>query len=478
MKRVFKKNGLVLRLFVVQVLAGIGLLGFSSEASAAITYDIEASCSETHYNITLRPKYVEKRFGGLPVASDCLASIEANLALLQPRRLSPSFEDSSTIEVGDEPCNGFLGVSPVSFSVPLAEFMSEDETSNNNLEDLLDYIQIEIIAYRTDNSKITADNSGATGGLSTTTDESVEVIGVPINTPDIFRDTKFLARATASDANSNGLSACEFNFCDITNNECGAGGDCEYNEKCIPIGDAIGKRPGTCSKTSECNDCNSRTAGKCGGSGADASGCQAGERCVQSGTSTDPTFVCEPDPTCDSDPNQCKNLGECGEAADSCYDNEECVEDFFVPPGGTPGVYNVCKFTSGGTCDSTDSECSTASECRGNCGPNEQPLCISGKCECRTPPPASDPNLQGNNRPIGESRELGNFLSVINSMIFPAGIGLAAFFIVKSGYVLMISQGNPKEVQDAQDQLTSAILGSIFIIMSSAILRFIFTSIL
>jgi hypothetical protein len=37
----------------------------------------------------------------------------------------------------------------------------------------------------------------------------------------------------------------------------------------------------------------------------------------------------------------------------------------------------------------------------------------------------------------------------------------------------MVSQGNPQQTQDAQEQLTAAILGIIFILLSVTILRVI-----
>jgi len=51
--------------------------------------------------------------------------------------------------------------------------------------------------------------------------------------------------------------------------------------------------------------------------------------------------------------------------------------------------------------------------------------------------------------------------------------GIALIMIIISGYKFMISQGNPEALKDAQEQLTSAIVGLLFIILSFVILRVI-----
>lgn len=51
--------------------------------------------------------------------------------------------------------------------------------------------------------------------------------------------------------------------------------------------------------------------------------------------------------------------------------------------------------------------------------------------------------------------------------------GIALLLIIVSGYRLMASQGNPEKVQEAREQLTSAIVGLLFIIFSFSILQII-----
>ncbi len=46
-------------------------------------------------------------------------------------------------------------------------------------------------------------------------------------------------------------------------------------------------------------------------------------------------------------------------------------------------------------------------------------------------------------------------------------------FVVIAGYTLMTSEGNPQKTQEGQEQLTAAIIGIAFILLSSAIIRVI-----
>lgn len=55
---------------------------------------------------------------------------------------------------------------------------------------------------------------------------------------------------------------------------------------------------------------------------------------------------------------------------------------------------------------------------------------------------------------------------------------IVIILIIRSGYKLMFSQGNPEKVQEAKDELTSAIVGLLFIIFSFVLLQFITNDIL
>ena len=62
--------------------------------------------------------------------------------------------------------------------------------------------------------------------------------------------------------------------------------------------------------------------------------------------------------------------------------------------------------------------------------------------------------------------------NVVNIVLGLSG-GIALIMIIISGYKFMISQGNPEALKDAQEQLTSAIVGLLFIILSFVILQMI-----
>jgi uncharacterized membrane protein YqhA len=56
--------------------------------------------------------------------------------------------------------------------------------------------------------------------------------------------------------------------------------------------------------------------------------------------------------------------------------------------------------------------------------------------------------------------------------------GIALILIIISGYKFMVSQGNPEATKAATEQLTSAIIGLLFIIFSFVILQIVGVNIL
>jgi hypothetical protein len=50
---------------------------------------------------------------------------------------------------------------------------------------------------------------------------------------------------------------------------------------------------------------------------------------------------------------------------------------------------------------------------------------------------------------------------------------IALFLIISSGYRLMVSRGNPEQIQHAREQFSSAIIGLLFLVFSLVILQFI-----
>jgi|GEM_PF-3559515 len=75
------------------------------------------------------------------------------------------------------------------------------------------------------------------------------------------------------------------------------------------------------------------------------------------------------------------------------------------------------------------------------------------------------------NGPIIESLE--EILNPAVRILYYGGLFVGIFFIILSGYKLMTSEGDPQRTREAQEQLTSAIIGIIFILLSTTIIRII-----
>ena len=74
--------------------------------------------------------------------------------------------------------------------------------------------------------------------------------------------------------------------------------------------------------------------------------------------------------------------------------------------------------------------------------------------------------------------DASGFIKSIFSLVLGISGGIALIFIIISGYRIMASRGNPEALQGAQEQLTSAIIGLLFIIFSLVILQIIGVDIL
>jgi hypothetical protein len=69
--------------------------------------------------------------------------------------------------------------------------------------------------------------------------------------------------------------------------------------------------------------------------------------------------------------------------------------------------------------------------------------------------------------------QLTGFIKALYNIVFPASVMLGMFLILKSGYTLMTSQGDPQKTVEGKENLTSAIMGMIFVLASVGILRII-----
>ena len=93
-----------------------------------------------------------------------------------------------------------------------------------------------------------------------------------------------------------------------------------------------------------------------------------------------------------------------------------------------------------------------------------------GQCQCLGSAfPRPKPMLYAG--PIIDS--LDKIINPILKILYYGGLFIGFFFIVLAGYSLMTSQGDPQKAKEAQEQLTSAVIGIIFILLSVNILRVI-----
>ncbi len=150
-------------------------------------------------------------------------------------------------------------------------------------------------------------------------------------------------------------------------------------------------------------------------------------------------------------PDECpEGFNDCtvAECFDQCSGQGDCAENYNCEP-----VYN-------GSCGTTLLQCVYDSSGGGGGGGGNP----------GDPFPGINPEFK-----IVDPFE---FLQTVGSILFPAGLAIGGFYIVKSGWCLGTSQGDPKKVQECQGSLTSAILGVIFLLLSVAILRIIISTVL
>ena len=198
----------------------------------------------------------------------------------------------------------------------------------------------------------------------------------------------------------------------------------------------------------------------------------------------------DPTPACD----KTKKLN----ANDSCCDNAQCTGDNTTGKclSGTGGKRcqrdskpTVChpekKLKAGEPCNTDcDDECES-----GKCLGGMRPVCddVGPKNKPTIPPPPSPPCLQWGvkgtcasvSTAIGGLNTLPtDFIVKIFAILLGVSGGIALLLIMKAGYLLMTSGGNPEGVKAGREQLVAAIVGLIFLIFSFVFLQVIGVDIL
>ena len=167
-------------------------------------------------------------------------------------------------------------------------------------------------------------------------------------------------------------------------------------------------------------------------------------------------------------------------------------------PTPMPGCGRGCTLGPGDVCPTIDPGlvCTrinpSTTVCR-NSGCDTQPSCVCpGPTPTPTPSPGAGtctnvcdattddccpgffPSRSGSSCTCtGANAEQLALFSIINGIMLPIVIIVGMFIIVLAGYKILTSQGNPQELQTGKENLTSAIIGLIFVLMAVSILRVI-----
>lgn len=74
--------------------------------------------------------------------------------------------------------------------------------------------------------------------------------------------------------------------------------------------------------------------------------------------------------------------------------------------------------------------------------------------------------------------DFNGMLTSAYSVVFPLAVGYGIFSLIKAGYMIKLSEGNPQKFKEAQDELVAAITGLLFILLSVGLLKIIITALL
>lgn len=232
-----------------------------------------------------------------------------------------------------------------------------------------------------------------------------------------------------------------------------------------------------------------------------ATGCEIGnpDSCCSSGSHNATCTDVGGTPTCVQDSATClaPNIPECSTTTPCCNPGQyDCV----AAGGGTHvcAPKATCNHSAGDTCDPSDTSscCNSGAQLRcsggicadvsasqtctreGQCGDLASNDCLPGR-RCTSGICTNDTMCDLTGMPYtGPILEFNTLIAQIYKFMYPAGIAFGILLMILSGYKIMMSEGNPIKVKEAQEQLTAAVIGVIFIILAIAIMRVIIKSIL
>lgn len=309
-----------------------------------------------------------------------------------------------------------------------------------------------------------------------------------------------------SGANCGTGEICIFNTCVegecVTNNECsgvtpiccnpGQGHVCGNDFTCVE-----------CLETPDCSGTDICLANVCVPAQCqDDDDCDYGFVCAIGQCIPPPGSDCNP-----ADPGSCS--ASCPSNGGVCLPNATCS----CYPDCSPGDHGAC---SGLSCDEgTAPMCNGSGECvcawnpvacitetcdQSICGPLYTGICLDdpdsclpvggnppvsvcfGTCMCVLGAPPEDdigtpiPPPGAYSGPIVD---LESFLNNTYRLFLPGAIGFLAVPLILAGaYKVMTSQGDPAKLKDGKEMITAAVIGTLFLLLSLSILRFILNNFL
>jgi hypothetical protein len=178
-----------------------------------------------------------------------------------------------------------------------------------------------------------------------------------------------------------------------------------------------------------------------------------------------------------------------GMQASTCDNHDACDLDSCGPGFAcheSPTLPGIWECVEDAACDLSSETCS---ELGGYCiwGSDPCPGEITEASDCtrcclNNGTPTSEPGTRPSIRnPEYTGPRITDIISVIRPIsrfLYYLGIFLGVAFMIYAGYQLMMSEGDPQKIKAAQEQLTAALFGLLFILLSAAIIRIIVSSLL
>jgi hypothetical protein len=161
--------------------------------------------------------------------------------------------------------------------------------------------------------------------------------------------------------------------------------------------------------------------------------------------------------------------GAGGYTQDDCLTDDDCATGFCDPISKQCKIYEP----GGASCTNVGACCDEGNICVDFGGVLSCQR--SNSCDSQSDHGTSAIPLPGYS---GPKLTIEQILGAVSGLLFPIGLALGLFFIVKAGYTYMTSQGNPEMTKKAQEDLTAAIVGIVFILLSVTILRVIMKSVI